>query len=160
MSNALLGGSLMISRMISSTCLVPFHGVLRLAYCNYILHPSPHTTGLDTRWIPHSLHHPTTWASVHIYKYRRNQERNERLERERRRIFFFLFVAHIPSSASTLLRLPQPKTSLVYTFTNTTHECLKRQYGTTDGLTDRFDIHYSDWATIMTYATLTPYESP
>ncbi len=37
--NALLGRSLTMSRMISSTCLLPFHGVSRLAYCNYILLP-------------------------------------------------------------------------------------------------------------------------
>jgi hypothetical protein len=31
------------------------------SYCNYILPPLPHTPGLDTRWIPHSLqHHPAT----------------------------------------------------------------------------------------------------
>jgi hypothetical protein len=128
-SNALLGGSLMISRMISSTCLVPFHGVLRLAYCNYILPPSPHTTGLDTCWIPHSLHHTATWASVHIYKYRRNQERNERLERERRRIFFFLFVAHIPLQRFNSFAIPPPKNISVLHFYDTTHERLKCQYG-------------------------------
>lgn len=129
-SNALLGGSLMISRMISSTCLVPFHGVLRLAYCNYILHPSPHTTGLDTRWIPHSLHHPATWASVHIYKQRRNQERNERLERERRRIFFFLFVAHIPPPALRLFCDSPTQKNLWLIFLRIRHtSVLKRQYG-------------------------------
>lgn len=63
--------------MISSTCLVPFHGVSRLAYCNYhILPPWPHTPGLDTRWI-HTPYITCDLASVHIYKHRCNQERND-----------------------------------------------------------------------------------
>ena len=149
----------MISRMISSTCLVPFHGVLRLAYCNYILPPSPHTTGLDTCWIPHSLH---TLRLGRQYIYTNTgvirKETNDWNENDDE--FSSSSSWRTTPPALQLFCDSPPKTSLAYTFTNTTQERLKRQYGTTDGLTDRFDIHYSDWATIMTYATLTPYESP
>jgi hypothetical protein len=99
--------------MIASICLIPFHGVLRLAYFNYIHLPLPYTPGLDTRWIPHSLTH-TAWASVHIHKQRRNRERNDD---ERRRIFF-LYTS--PSSASVFFANP-PK-NIWHAFLTNTHD--------------------------------------
>ncbi|KAE9362734.1 hypothetical protein N431DRAFT_142233 [Stipitochalara longipes BDJ] len=105
--------------MMSSTCLVPFHGVLRLAYFNYIHPPLPHTPGLDTRWIPHSLI-PTTWASVHIYKYRRNQERNDDNWNDDE----FISSPQPPPALQYFLRIPPKNTFGTHFLTNTHDERL------------------------------------
>ena len=120
-SNALLG-------MISSTCLVPFHGVLCLAYCNYILPPCL----TQLAWILVGYHTPYTTLRLgrqYIYKNTGviRKEMNDWNENDDEFSSSSSWRTS-PSSASTLLRFPDPRTSLAYTFTNTTHERFKRQY--------------------------------
>jgi hypothetical protein len=146
--------------MISSTCLVPFHGVSRLAHCNYhILSVASHT------WLGYSLDTtllipPAAWALVHIYKQWRIQERNDDDWNDDEFSSPHAHTLH----PQLFLRFPPPQKNLRFIFLTNTHD--KRLYKTVDlrARTDErrneiIDIqYYSDWATIMTYATLTPYE--